>query len=128
MTNPPPPFLLATHANAIWAKLFTLLTEDAKLRDADHYLLARYCEGLAEWEELNEWRKKNDVFIEMRSAKGATYMVKHPKISRLENLDQQLPRMEKALGIGAKARGTGGGKAKGQDLNAWLERTLNPNS
>lgn len=123
---PDPPFTLRERGALFWAEVYRLLNHDGKLEAVDLFLLARYCDALAEWEELNDWSRANEPFKEMISSKGVAYFAKHPKISRLETLEPHLLRMEKALGIGAKSRGKvgGGGPAKGGELDQWLKRTL----
>lgn len=120
--TPEPPFELSERAREIWGILFPLLAVDGAVASQDHWLLARYCETQAEWEEHNRFRRANKVFKEMTSGKGVKYFAKHPEISRLETIEQLLPRMEKQLGIGAKNTGEGGKPVTG--LESIIERLL----
>jgi phage terminase small subunit len=105
---PKPPFALRERGYIFWAELYPEFSKQEKLNRADHYLLARYCTSLAEWESLDEWSRTNEPFKEMTSSKNVKYFAKHPKISRLEFLETYLPRLEKALCIGAGSRAPDG--------------------
>lgn len=99
---PEPPFNLSARGREIWILLYPLLAADNNVTSQEHWLLARYCDTQSEWEDLNTYRKDNQLFEKMKSSKGVDYYAKHPKISRLETIEQLLLRMEKQLGIGAK--------------------------
>lgn len=107
MTNksvPKPPIKLSKKAKKHWPRIVRLLGEYSQYEELDGFGLARYCETFAEWEELNDFRSKNDPFQKLISNKGQEYFQKHPKISRLETLETLLLRMEKQLGISRSAR------------------------
>lgn len=122
---PNPPLKLRPKGREFWDEIFALLSAGGGLDRVDLYLLARYCDALAEWGELNEWSQSNEPFEKLISSKGVEYFAKHPKVSRLETLDPHILRMERALGIGSRSRiAGGGGKPTAPALDSWLKGTV----
>lgn len=99
-----PPFELSGRATMLWPQIISALEETGTLSKPDLFGLARYVEMLAEWQDLNDFRAKGEYYSREVGPKGNEYVVKHPEITRLEKVEEQLLKLEKELNISRKSR------------------------
>lgn len=92
-----PPIELSKRGQEIWKVKCLEYEESGSIDNVNLFLLAQFCDTVAEYEELNKFRNTNDNYLKLKSQKGHDYYAKHPNYIRLEKLDSLLLRLNKQL-------------------------------
>jgi len=99
------PEWLDDDGRAIWAAAAQMLNQMGVLAKVDGNLLARYCDGLAQWQRAAKWIRDKGLVYTIKDIKGdAKFIQQWPQVGIYHKLNQQLLRMEQEFGMTPSAR------------------------
>lgn len=108
--TPPPgkpvcPRWLCRDAKAAWKQVVPLLADMGVLTPLDRNALARYCETWARWKAASAWIEEHGETYALRDDKGEVRCLQQfPQVGIVNQLGQQLSRLEKAFGLSPASR------------------------
>lgn len=100
MGIPPCPRWLCKDGKAVWKQVAPLLDDMGVLAKIDRNALSRYCEYFARWKQASVWIKENGEVYPLRDDDGKIKCFQQfPQVGIVNQLGQQLSRLEKAFGL-----------------------------